>query len=373
MKRFFAIVAIATAMMIVSCSEDPYQSGIQSGGENDESEELLPAKDGRVAIAYVTYYGKSIPDPMLMTHINYAFAELYVKDGVYKGFKLQGNEDRFRQVVALKKKNPNLKISLSFSHTVTNEDNSQGGGFSALAKSDEYRKAFAKDCRDFCSKWGIDGIDIDWEFPGLSWDKSVANDTSCDVENYTLLMAQLRETLGNDYLLTYAGYVFDVSTLDDGGQRYIDIRAVDPYVDWVNIMTYNMTSQAHSALNNPKLWVDCKRAVKHYTEKGIAASKLVLGVPFFGWGEVTWSYKSIIAKDKTQYKIDNWDSASSVPYVTEIATGERLCAYDNPKSIVMKGDFARGSGLKGMMSWQYDQDDAKLTLNKAMWQATMKK
>ncbi len=143
MKRFFAIVAIATAMMIASCSEDPYQSGVQSGGENDESEELLPAKDGRVAIAYVTYYGKSIPDPMLMTHINYSFAELYVKDGVYKGFKLQGNEDRFRQVVALKKKNPNLKISLSFSHTVTNDDNSQGGGFSALAKSDEYRKAFA--------------------------------------------------------------------------------------------------------------------------------------------------------------------------------------------------------------------------------------
>ena len=55
MKRFFAIVAIATAMMSASCSEDPYQSGIQSGGENDESEELLPAKDGRVAIAYVTY------------------------------------------------------------------------------------------------------------------------------------------------------------------------------------------------------------------------------------------------------------------------------------------------------------------------------
>ena len=179
--------------------------------------------------------------------------------------------------------------------------------------------------------------------------------------------------LGNNYLLTYAGYVFDVQNTSDGGRRYIDVKAVDPYVDWVNIMTYNMTSEAHSALNNPKLWVDCKRAVKHYTEKGIAPSKLVLGVPFFGWGDVTWTYKKIIGLDKTKYKFDNWDSASSVPYVTEIATGKRLCAYDNPKSIVMKGDFARGSGLKGMMSWEYDQDDAKLTLNKAMWQATMKK
>ena len=65
-----------------------------------------------------------------------------------------------------------------------------------MAKSETDRKKFAQDCLDFCKKWGIDGIDIDWEFPGLSWDKSVANDTSCDVENYTLLMAQLRETLG---------------------------------------------------------------------------------------------------------------------------------------------------------------------------------
>ena len=374
MKRLFTLMAMLAALAFVGCSEDPYQKGQTSGGLEEEAEELLPAKAGRVVSAYVTWYGKTIPDPTLMTNINYAFAELYVKNGEYKGFKVQGNEERFRQVVALKKKNPNLKISLSFSHTVENSDNAQGGGFSAMAKSDTYRKAFAKDCLDFCKKWGIDGIDIDWEFPGISWNGKEKYDREVDVENYTLMMKQLRETLGDKYLLTYAGYVFDAQgSAENKNWKYIDIKSVDPYVDWVNIMTYNMTSEAHSALNNPKLWVDCKRAVKHYTDKNIAPSKLVLGVPFFGWGDVTWTYKKIIGLDKTKYKFDNWDSASSVPYVTEIATGKRLCAYDNPKSIVMKGDFARGSGLKGMMSWEYDQDDAKLTLNKAMWQSTMKK
>ena len=228
MKRLFTMMAMLAALAFVGCSEDPYQKGQSSGSEEEEVEELLPAKDGRVVIAYVTYYGKAIPDPTLMTNINYAFAELYVKDGVYQGFKLQGNEERFRQVVALKKKNPKLKISLSFSHTVSNSDNSQGGGFSAMAKSDTYRKAFAKDCRDFCSKWGIDGIDIDWEFPGLSW-SGHACDPSVDVENHVLLMKQLRETLGTRYMLTYAGYVKDV-TAATGGRRYIDIAAVDPYV-----------------------------------------------------------------------------------------------------------------------------------------------
>ena len=375
MKRFFAIVAIATAMMIASCSEDPYQSGIQSGGENDESEELLPAKDGRVAIAYVTYYGKAIPDPMLMTHINYAFAELYVKDGVYKGFKLQGNEDRFRQVVALKKKNPNLKISLSFSHTVTNDDNSQGGGFSALAKSDEYRKAFAKDCRDFCSKWGIDGIDIDWEFPGLSW-SGHACDPSVDVENHVLLMKQLRETLGTRYMLTYAGYVKNVIETDEG-RKYIDIAAVDPYVDFVNVMTYDMDAAPHhqSALRDKSAYVDCERAIKAYTDAGVAASKLVLGIPFYGRISFDKSpgaidYNKIILLDKNDYKIDNWDSDANVPYVTY--KGTYYCGYDNEKSIAIKGDWIRSLGMKGMMYWDYNADDNQHTLCKAVWQAVMK-
>lgn len=375
MKKLFTLMALAVAVLFVGCEGDDYQRGQTSGDDTEQTNDLLPAKDGRVAIAYVTYYGKAIPDPMLMTHINYAFAELYVKDGVYKGFKLQGSEDRFRQVVALKKKNPNLKISLSFSHTVTNEDNAQGGGFSALAKSDEYRKAFAKDCRDFCSRWGIDGIDIDWEFPGLSW-SGHACDPSVDVENHVLLMKQLRETLGTRYLLTYAGYVKNVIETDEG-RKYIDIAAVDPYVDFVNVMTYDMDAAPHhqSALRDKSAYVDCERAIKAYTDAGVAASKLVLGIPFYGRISFDKSpgaidYNKIILLDKNDYKIDNWDSNANVPYVTY--KGSYYCGYDNEKSIAIKGDWIRSLGMKGMMYWDYNADDNQHTLCKAVWQAVMK-
>ena len=376
MKRLFTMMAMLAALAFVGCSEDPYQKGQSSGSEEEEVEELLPAKDGRVVIAYVTYYGKAIPDPTLMTNINYAFAELYVKDGVYQGFKLQGNEERFRQIVALKKKNPKLKISLSFSHTVSNSDNSQGGGFSAMAKSDTYRKAFAKDCRDFCSKWGIDGIDIDWEFPGLSW-SGHACDPSVDVENHVLLMKQLRETLGTRYMLTYAGYAKDVVESSDGGRKYIDIAAVDPYVDFVNIMTYDLDAapKHQSALKDKNAYLDCDRAVNAYLNAGVAPSKLVLGIPFYGRHSFDSSpsaidYNKIILLDKSIYKIDNWDSNASVPYVTE--NGRYYCGYDNPKSIAIKGDWIRGLGMKGMMYWDYNADDNQHTLCKAVWQATMK-
>ena len=42
--------------------------------------------DGRHVTAYVTYYGSLIPDASVLTHINYAFAELYMVDGIYKKF-----------------------------------------------------------------------------------------------------------------------------------------------------------------------------------------------------------------------------------------------------------------------------------------------
>ena len=377
MKRLFTMMAMAAALVFVGCEGgDDYQTGQSSGSTTEEPEELLPAKDGRVAIAYVTWYGKAIPDPTLMTHICYAFAELYVRDGVYQGFKVQGNEERFRQVVALKKKNPKLKISLSFSHTVDNSDNWQGGGFSALAKSDEYRKKFAKDCLDFCKKWGIDGIDIDWEFPGLSW-SGHACDPSVDVENHVLLMKQLRETLGSSYLLTYAGYGMDAQETSDGGRRYIDIAGVDPYVDWVNIMTYDLDAapKHQSALKDKNAYLDCDRAVNAYLNAGVAPSKLVLGIPFYGRHSFDSSpsaidYNKIILLDKSIYKIDNWDNNASVPYVTE--NGRYYCGYDNPKSIAIKGDWIRGLGMKGMMYWDYNADDNQHTLCKAVWQATMK-
>jgi len=370
MKKYLYLMILA--LVSFGCEKDNYKSSI-----NDDDEENTPIERvaGRIVVAYVTYYGTLTPDPDYFTNINYAFAELYVQNGVYKGFALQGDKSRFEKIVALKRSHPDLKISISFTHTVSNSDNSQGGGFSALAKSDEYRKAFAKDCKAFLVTWGIDGIDIDWEFPGLSW-SGHACDPAVDVQNFTLLMKQLRETLGSSYLLTYAGYIDDVKAVS-GGSRFIDIAAVNQYVDFVNIMTYDISSapKHQSALYNSNSDWDCDRAVKVYRNAGMAANKLVLGIPFYGRHSFTESptsldYKKILLLDSKTYKIDNWDNVACVPYVTY--NGVYYCGYDNAKSISIKGDYVNNLGMKGMMYWDYDGDDASGTLRKAVWAATMK-
>ncbi len=331
--------------------------------------------DGRHATAYVTYYGSLTPDATMITHINYAFAELYMVDGVYQGFKVQGKLARFESIASLKKDHPELKICLSFTHGVSNSDNKQGGSFSGLCKSVDNMKRFADDCLAFLQKYNLDGIDLDWEFPGLSW-SGAACDPSCDVENYVLLVKQLRETLGSDYTISYAGYCTDKVSVTDGW-RYVDIKGMDPYVDYVNIMTYDLDEAPHhhSALKDSRAYKDCDRAVRAYLDKGVSPDKLVLGIPFYGrhsWSQspTAITYKKILQLDRRQFRRNQWDAVASCPFV-ETMGGVFYCGYDNPKSIALKGEWVRKQGMRGLMYWEYDQDDDQGTLRRAIWNAVM--
>ncbi len=368
-----AIIFLAFVLIFAGCSKDPIPN---NGGNNPETEPYIPAEpvDGRGVIAYVTYYGTNLPKPELCTHINYAFAEIYVSGGKYHKFRLKGSESRFESVVALKKKNPKLKILLSFSNSVGNSDNTAGGGFSVLAASDENRKAFARDCLEFCKEYGIDGIDMDWEFPGLDWSGQKV-DLAHDTNNHVLMMKQLRETLGNEYLLTYAGHVMDKQRVS-GGYMYIDIKALDPIVDFVNIMTYEMDSgeTPHNAVSCTSAYWDIARTYRAYINAGATPGKLVLGIPFYGRishssspGAIT--YETIMGLSG-EYSIENWDATSNVPYVTK--NGVKYCYYDNPRSIEYKAKWALERNLYGLMYWENDQDDNKFTLRKAVWESVMK-
>ena len=373
-KSLLKLMLLVLVSVLASCSKDSY---VEPPADDQEQQEkpYVPAQrvEGRAVIAYVTYYGSGLPDPNLITHINYAFAELYVKDGKYNGFKLQGTQSRFNKVVDLKKKNPKLKILLSFTNGVANSDNAPGEGFSVLCASAEMRKAFAEDCLKFCQEKGIDGIDIDWEYPGLGW-SSQACDPANDTKNHVLLMKQLRETLGNKYLLTYAGYVTNRQAIT-GGYKFMDIAALDPIVDYVNIMTYDFDSgsKPHNGMQASHAYWDIYRTYNAYKAAGATPSKLVLGIPFYGrisfsGSPGAWTYKKIMTLG-SDYSIENWDNTAKVPYV--IYNGAKYCYYDNPRSIAYKAEWALDRDFYGLFYWENDQDDDKYTLRKATWDSVM--
>lgn len=376
MKKLYSIL-LSSLLCLGACNRGYYATAPRASYSEASKAGMAKRVEGRVVLGYVTSWGKVLPDPTYLTHINYAFAGLYMDGNEYRKFGIQGGQERFDAVKALKKRNPELKILLSFNNTNMNKGGKPGGGFSALAKSPEMRKRFAEDCRRFVEKEGIDGIDIDWEFPGLTYGHA-EYDTKVDVDNFTLLMKDLRDALGPDILLTYAGYCKGVQHTGDGGRRYIDVAAVDPYVDFVNIMTYDFDSAPHhqSAFDDPENSWDCRRAVQAYLDAGVPASKLVLGIPFYArhdfqrGGSVRFCNLGTWAEGDG-YKTDCWDERAGVPHVGK--DGAFHAGYDNPRSIALKGKWLLGLGLKGMMFWEYEGDDEQGTLQRAIWDAVMAK
>lgn len=68
-----------------------------------------PVSSSRVVVAYVTSWSQVIPDPQVMTHLNYAFGGV---SQTFNGVEIS-NPQRLKAMVALKKQNPKLKVLLS--------------------------------------------------------------------------------------------------------------------------------------------------------------------------------------------------------------------------------------------------------------------
>ena len=302
---------------------------------------------GKIIVGYVTYWEDRMPDPSLLTHINYAFA-LIKNDFETLDIK---TPSRLSRVVALKNQNPNLKVVLSIGGW-------GAGNFSEMAGNATHRKKFAENCLAAVNQYRLDGIDIDWEYPTSS--SAGISSSPYDINNFTLLMKDLREVLGPDKLLTIATYA---------GVKYYDLKTAGQYLDFVNIMTYDMGRPPyhHSALySSSKTKNSCVEAVDKHFKAGVPYEKLVLGVPFYGKppeGE-SIDYIDIVSGSYSKYT-KRWDDTSKVPYLVD-ASGTMVLSYDDEQSLGLKADYIKSKGLLGAMYWNIEADDASWTLSKAL-------
>ena len=302
---------------------------------------------GPIIVGYATYWDTRMPDPTLLTHINYAFA-LIKNDFESLDIKKPA---RLAQIVGLKNQNPDLKVVLSVGGW-------GAGNFSEMAADANHRKKFAENCVAAVKQYGLDGIDIDWEYPSSS--SAGISSSPQDISNFTLLMKDLRAALGNDKLLTIASYA---------GVKYYDFKNVAQYLDFVNIMTYDMGRPPyhHSALySSSKTKNSCVESVEKHYQAGVPYEKLVLGVPFYGkpaQGESV-DYVDLVSSYIGTYT-ERWDDVSKVPYLVD-ASGTMVICHDNAKSLGLKADFIKSKGLLGAMYWNIEADDNDWTLSKAL-------
>ena len=314
------------------------------------SDVLAAKKVEPVVVAYVTSWTQVMPDPTVMTHINYAFG--HVNDQ-FNGVRID-NEQRLRDIVALKKQQPKLRVMLSVGGWGS-------GRFSEMAVSEENRTAFARDCRRLCDELGLDGIDIDWEYPTQT--SAGISASPQDTENFTLLMHDLRKALGQKLWLTLASV---------GSAQYIDFRSCQQYLDMVNVMAYDMGNapKHHSALFRSKIvgWLSASDAVEAHRKAGVPDEKIVLGMPFYGRGK-NGVYMKYRDRDKHTEK-EVWSNTSKAPFLAD-KNGEMVIGFESPRSIAMKCAYLKEQGLRGAMYWEYADDNDQGDLQRAVWSGVM--
>ena len=264
------------------------------------------------------------------------------------------------------------------------------GGFSEAAADEEGREKFALTAVEIIRHYGLDGLDIDWEYPCISTAGIAA--TYDDRENFTKLIKTSREImdkeLGKDKMLTIAA---------GAGEYFINstnMREVEKYLDYVQLMTYDLRGGYHiitghhtNLLDDKKdiLQASAKKAAACFENAGVPREKLILGAAYYSrmWkgvpdrenglhqmAETTGGYGPSygeLVKDyinKNGYK-RYFDEEARAPW---LFNGDTFISYDDEESCKEKAEYVVNNGLGGIMFWEYRLDETR-TLTEVMRKA----
>lgn len=357
-----------------------------------EPPQASAAGDGGTVVGYYAswapgqgYRPEDVPAERF-TQINYAFAG--IRDGRAVLSAPERDAKTLRELTGLRKRNPELKIVLSLGGW----DGS--AGFSDAAASAQSRGVFVQSCLELVLAHGLDGVDLDWEYPVSGGAPGVAHRPQ-DRENLTALLRDLRGALdrqgrrdGKRYVLTIAGAV------SGGYLNNIEPQAVAELVDHIFLMAYDLHGpwDAASGFNAPlyaptdgpsRYRSSVDGGISAWLDRGVPPEKLVLGMPLYGY-----IYQGVDRRNDGLFQ--SFSSARSVPWnkvrsdylrqgayrqlrhpeaeVPYLYGNRSFLSYDDPASIAAKAELARRRGLGGFGFWELSQD-SRGDLIQSAWDA----
>ncbi|XP_061716558.1 mucin-2 [Cydia pomonella] len=356
-------------------------------------------------------------NPYLCTHLIYAFGG-FTKDNTLKPFdKYQDIEKGgYAKFTGLKTYNKNLKTMLAIGGW--NEGSTR---FSPMVASKAARKEFVRNTIKFLRQNHFDGLDLDWEYPAFR-----DGGKPKDRENYAKLVKELREEFERESEKTGKTRLLLTMAVPAGIeyiQKGFDVKTLNRYLDWMNLLTYDYHSAFEPAVNHhaplfpleePNEYsvdneLNIDYTIKFYLESGADRDKLVLGIPTYGrsytlfnpdateigapadgpgeQGDATrekgyLAYYEIceaLNPKKTKRAIssdeeDSDDESSAeedepwtVMYPNKDAMGpvaykgNQWVGYDDIEIVQKKAEYVAENGLGGIMFWSIDNDDFRGT------------
>ncbi|KAF9484028.1 glycoside hydrolase family 18 protein [Pholiota conissans] len=279
--------------------------------------------------------------------------------------------------------------------------------FSSAVASNTNRKKFVKSVLTTYRSFELDGIDLDWEYPGKRGD-SGNHFRASDSANFLLFLKLLRQTLPTTARISAA--VETIPFVDNQGNAMVDVSEFAAVLDWVVIMNYDAwgslsdpgpNAPLHDACNNStQPSMNAVAAYNAWTAAQFPASKLVLGLPSYGYinpstathlrartespersrkDDLNDDFVTVVSADggsdhQVQFRelveqgalvrstnssdsiprfVGNggferiWDSCSDTPYLRSIFS-KQVITYDDTESLAMKVAFANEVGMLGI-------------------------
>jgi chitinase len=248
-----------------------------------------------------------------VTHVNYAFV-------IPNGNGTLGpvdNPSKLQSLVSTAHAN-GKKVLVSLGGW----NNGNDSGFEQLAANATARTTFTNAIINLVNQYGLDGIDIDWEYP----------DPGTSGNNATLMYQQVCGAMHSRGKLCTAAVVAQGGT---GGGIQSGAIAV---LDYIQIMAYDGGDGAtHSpysyAVSSLDYWMNTR---------GVPGSKIILGVPFYA--RPSWAGYNVLLGAGCSPSSDTCLYNGSTSY------------YNGQPTIAAKRDHARNRGARGIMAWEASQD-----------------
>lgn len=311
-----------------------------------------------------------------LTHINIAFA------GITEDFSItDDSSQQVARIAHLKELYPGLRVNIAIGGWAFNDPPTQTR-FSDMSSSFENRNKFITSCARFIRKYGLDGVDIDWEYP----EADDRGGVPADYDNYVKLLQDFRDRFSDenpDWEITItipASYWY---------LRHFDIQKMEPLVDWFNMMTYDI----HGLWDQGNIWTgpflkghtnvtEIDDALDLLWRNSIKPENVVMGFGFYGRSftmsdpncadpgctfdgagaagpcsatEGILTYAEVFNRNYTLNDIRfHYDEESTVKY--EIFAENQWICYDDAQSFHDKKEFLSKRCLGGLMIWALDQD-----------------
>ncbi|KAH0839900.1 glycoside hydrolase family 18 protein [Lanmaoa asiatica] len=284
-----------------------------------------------------------------------------------------------------------------------------------------FKDTFSNNILNTYNRYNLDGIDIDWEYPGQTGEQG-NSDSPTDSANMLQFFKVLQQKLPPGAMISAA--VQDSTFIGPDGQPMKDVSPFSQFVDWITLMNYDTYGSTPISLipfitwsplslvrqppgPNAPLSDGCanssqptQNAVGGYnawTSAGFPPSKIMLGVPAYGYvvqsnarrlstrspsraysedGSGQIQFQSLINQGiLTQYPDGSfrgsagftreWDECSATPYLHSDSAGQ-VIPYDDVESLGIKAAWVKKMNMGGVNLFDIHGDTPQHHLTHAL-------